>query len=308
LGAAYSECFQQAVDHPPFEVYASHAESALASGLGPPIVPGQRVVGSMAAHLGADIDGSVSAARRRLVQLLLNWRVAGLRGDADRPWVYTMHEHLFDLGAGEVDERDPNDRQRNASRGQVFRSDLKAISRSMDELASLSTWHGVAGSDGGVLRWTPPTTVDAEGSTFAYVTEAGEPISDFDRESYPYLPLVAERLANGHLRCIAKLGLVDAFVFDRCDSGWAWGEESPGYHCVDTKPPAEVAVFVGTVEQCLPLSVPDAMSAPITADQMGALDRCPGGIWLPVSGLIVEPNSGERLFSEGCDTISFDRQ
>ena len=52
LSSAYGECFVQHVDHPAMEVWSADAHQALLAGDGPMVLPGERIVGSMAEHLG----------------------------------------------------------------------------------------------------------------------------------------------------------------------------------------------------------------------------------------------------------------
>ncbi len=302
LGAAYSECFQQAVDHPPLEVYAADTVMALRAGDGLPIVPGNRVVGSMAPHLGAAVDGSTEAAKRRLVQLLLNWRVAALNGDQDRPWVFTFHEHLFDLGAGGPNPNSPEARQRNASNGQSFRPDLESLAEAVDELVGRDSWAGIGVGKGGVLEWARPDEVSSAGSGFNYVTGDGQPLSTFEPEHYPYLPLVAERLKNSHYRCNWSVNGTDALLFDRCPAGWAWGETASGYHCTDSSPPEEVLVLVRPMSGCVAMNLAEVRAASITAEKMGEPEHCGAGIWVPQEGLIVEARGERVLENDVCAT------
>ncbi len=291
LGSAYSECYQQAVGHPVFEVYPADPILPLGAGQGPPIIPGNRVVGSMASHLGADQDGSVGAARRRLVQLLLNWRVAGLRGESDRPWVYTFHAHLFDLGAGAPDPWIEEDRQRDATAGQAFRGDILALSETLDQLASRSAWRGVGGDDG-VLKWSLPRDLEVTGSRFSV-----DPSADG-----AYLPLVTERLGESHLRCAVTDGDFDLFVLDRCPGGWAWGGEGFGQHCADLAPKETVTVVVSDVGGCMQAETDGLIVGAVDGSQMTPPERCDGGLSIPQAGLIVERADGLAWLDGPCES------
>jgi len=289
LSTAYSECLQQQIDHLPMEAYPADPVMPLVAGQGPPIIPGNRVVGSMAPHLGHPQDGSVEAARRRLVQLLLNWRVAGLRGEADRPWVFAFHTHLFDLGGGAPDPWETADRQLDAARGQSFRGDLEGIARSVDQLASRSSWQGVGGADG-VMTWSLPRDVSVAGSRFGVGLEV----------EGPYLPLVTERLAQGHLKCAVSDGDFDLFVVERCPGGWAWGGDAMGQHCADMRPIETVTVVVSGVGDCYEAPVDGLVAGDVDGERMMQPRLCPGGVEVPSAGLIVERRDGDPWIDGLC--------
>jgi hypothetical protein len=289
LGSAYAECLQQAVDHPPFEVYPADGLLPLGAGQGPMIVPGNRVVGSMASHLGKPSDGSLEAARRRLLQLLLNWRVAGLRGERARPWVFTFHAHLFDLGKGAPDPTDPAGRLRAATQGHPFREDVDALARTIDQLSARPQWHGVGGSEG-VMQWSLPEDLSVAGSRFGL-----DPDGDL-----PYLPLVTERLAEGHLVCSTSEDGFDFFVVDRCPSGWAWGGSGFGQHCSDGQVPEVVTVILKGGGGCAPGDSHGLQVGEVDGERMTGPSRCPDGLRVPSSGLIVERQDGGAWRSDLC--------
>jgi len=299
LGSAYSECFLQSVDVIPFELYRADLSTALSAGNGPVVVPGERVVGSMADHLDASADGSAGAVQRRLLQLLLEWRLAGLRGEPDRPWVYTFHTHLFQLDEGEPQAHWLEARDRHEREGVALRGDLEAVAGQLDRWAQNDSWQGVSSGGEGVVQWVLPSdlgltsTVDASG--FSYGDGDSAPQEGFDPSHYPYAPLVADRMANSHLIARSLWDGVDVYTLLRCPSEWAWGVGVLGYGCQDQSEPEQFWVMVAEEETCLTLSgrLPGALqAASISAEQLGTPDWCEiagnPGVLVPVEGLMVE--------------------
>ena len=301
VSSAYDECFEQAVDHPPFESWPAHSEQALLAGEGPLVLPGERVVGSMSEHLSAPTDGSWAAASRRLVQLLINWRHAALTGQGPRAWAYTFHVHPFQLEPGFPDAATPADRHDvEPIGGQAFRGDLLGVAEMLDELARTSQWQGVASSGAGVVEWILPEELSGEGSGFSYGAPDSPPPEGLDRQTYPYLPLVGERLADSHLVCTADVDGVMVFRFLRCAAGWQWGaEDAPGMSCPE--PSQEVYALIPDTPRCL--SVPDAALSAAAVDDaaLSAAVWCAGGgLDVPLSGLLVEPAAGETWWPSLC--------
>lgn len=295
LGSAYSECLTVLVDHQPFEAWPADEEQALLAGEGPPVVPGARVVGSMAVHLGATADGAMEANGRRFIHQLLVWRYAALTGDEPRPWMYTFHEHLFDLYPGSPNELASGDRDVHPLEGQKYRQDLEGISSLVDAFASRGEWQGVSAAGGGVARWVMPREVDATGSGFSYGSEDAAPPDGLDRDAYPYLPLVAERLVNSHLACVGALDGVEIYGMLRCDVGWSWGDPQPGYGCSDASAPSWVYLLVPEGPTCLGVEPPAGLAAAVDDEELGAPDVCDGGLVVPMQGLLVEPSVGAWL-------------
>ena len=289
LSSALSECFQHAVDHPPFEVYAADRVAPLVAGDGPMVIPGNRVVGSMAPHLGQASDGSLGAARRRLLQLMLNWRVSGLRGDAPRPWVYAFHAHLFDLGQGTPDPFDDAGRLRAASQGHPFRADVEALALTVDQLAARGSWRGARGEQG-VMAWSLPEALDVAGSQFGQSEETEQ----------PYLPLVTERLAHSHLVCSAAHDGFDIFELERCPGGWEWGGDQYGQHCISGRLPEAVTVVVAAHDRCVAGPSRGLSVGEVDGVRMSAPARCPGGLRVPAAGLIIERIDGQPWRAELC--------
>lgn len=289
LSTALSECFQHEVDHPPFEAYPSDGLVPLGAGQGPMVIPGNRVVGSMAPHLGRPSDGSLGAARRRLLQLLLNWRVAGLNGEAERPWVYTFHAHLFDLGEGTPDPFERDARLLSANEGHPFREDVAALAQTVDALSSRPTWAGVGGVSG-VIEWSLPSDLDVGGSRFGL---------DPDGEN-PYLPLVTERLAHSHLQCSDTVDGFDLFQLDRCPGGWVWGGDGYGQHCRDGASPQAVTVIVSAQGGCVPGDSTGVQVGEVDGDSMTSPLRCAAGLRVPPAGLIIERLDGQIWRSDVC--------
>lgn len=296
LSSAYSECFLQQVDHPPFELWAADSQQALLAGDGPVILPGERVVGSMAEHLEAPTDGTWGAASRRLIQLLLNWRYAALTGQPARPWAYTFHIHLYQLEPGLPDPEDPAARHEIfPEEGQPFRGDVEGIAGMLDTLAASPTWQGAGGD--GVVQWALPEDLSAAGSAFSYGTTEAPPPAGLDTDHYPYLSLVAERLSSTHLVCTDRREGVEVYRFLRCEVGWQWG--GPGSDCPE--PTQEVYVLVPSTTTCL--AVPEG------AIRAGSVDdvELSEGVWcsgdrlsIPQQGLIVEPSTEGTWWSEVC--------
>jgi hypothetical protein len=294
LSSAYGECFIQQVDHPPFELWRADRDQALLAGEGPVVLPGERVVGSMAEHLEAPSDGSWGAASRRLIQLLISWRHAALTGQPSRPWAYTFHVHLYQLEPGLPDPNEPSARHEIfPEEGQPYRGDVEGIASMLDTLAASPTWQGVGGS--GVVQWVLPEDLSATGSQFSYGEPDAPPPDGLDREQYPYLSLVAERLASSHLDCAATVDGVAVYRFLRCDSGWQWG--GPG--CSE---PAE-AVFALIPAAATCLSVPDGLlaAAAVDEDALSEASWCSDGrLSVPIQGLLVEPLGAPSWWSEVC--------
>jgi hypothetical protein len=291
LSSAYAECYQHAVDHPPFEVYPTGGTVPLSVGQGPMVIPGNRVVGSMAPHLGQPSDGSVEAARRRLLQLLLNWRVSGLQGQADRPWVFTFHTHLFDLQPDLPDPEDSDARQLSPNEGSPYRRDLEALARTVDQLTHWPAWRGISGEEG-VMEWSLPEDLSVAGSRF-----------NLDPGN-TYLPLVTERLAHGHLVCSRTRDGFDQFQIDRCPDGWSWGGTGFGQHCTDGWPPESVTVIVSELGGCAPGPDSGLRAAAVDAERMTAPMPCSGGLLVPPEGLIIERHDGRPWRPDLCTSGS----
>ena len=301
LSSAYAECFIQQVDHPPFEVWSADTSQALLAGDGPIILPGERVVGSMAEHLDATTDGSWGAAARRLIQLLINWRYTALTSQSARPWAYTFHIHLYQLEPGLPDPSDPEARHEILpEEGQSYRGDVEGIAGMLDVLAASPSWQGAGGS--GVVQWVLPEALSADGSQFSYGEPDAPPPDGMDRSLYPYLPLVAERLEGSHLACSGWRDGVAVFRFERCasplgDVGWQWG--GPGNTCPE--PTEEVYALIPESATCL--AVPGgALSAGAVDDEAMS-----GAVWcsserlsIPAQGLLVEPVGDGVWWSEVC--------
>jgi len=292
LGSAYSECLTVSVDHQPFETWLADEDQALLAGDGPPVVPAARVVGSMSVHLGVPQDGSLGADARRLLQELVNWRYAGLVGDEPRPWIFTFHEHLFDLYPGDPNPNVEDERGLRPNVGQKFRKDLEGMASLVDAFAGRAGWQGVDASDSAVIHWAHPADLDPAGSRFSYGVADEAPPEGMDRDTYPYLPLVAERLAGTHLVCAGSEGDVEIYGMLRCDAGWAWGGDSPGYHCQDAASPGWVYLLIPDRPTCLDAPAGAASAAAVDDEEMGAPTLCGGGLEVPLQGLLVEPAEG----------------
>lgn len=311
LGSAYSECLLQAVDHPPFEVYPADAHAALARGSGPLVVPGERVVGSMAEHLDAPSDGSLGAVRRRILQLLLNWRYEGLMGGPERPWTWTFHTHLYQLYPGSVARRDPTGREASTRDGVPLREDLLGVGSFLDEFAGLASWQDVAGAEGAVVEWGLPEDLEGlelseEEGLFDY-GGGGAPPEGLDAEHYPYLPLVAEVLAQTHLRCTGRLKRVELFGLEHCEAGWAWGgEDTPGYHCADGAAATWRYVLVPEEEACLRTDTSGLQGAALDAGSLGSVPSCRKGLSVPEAGLLVVPSDGLPRWEGSCEALEED--
>jgi hypothetical protein len=296
LSSAYSECLLQQVDHPPFELWSASDSQALLAGDGPIVLPGERVVGSMAEHLEAPTDGTWAAASRRLIQLLISWRYAALTGSDPRPWAYTFHIHLYQLEPGLPDPADPAARHELLpEEGQAYRGDVEGIAGMLDTLAASPTWQGVGGE--GVVRWVLPEDLSADGSRFSYGGADAPPPVGMDREVYPYLPLVAERLADSHLVCSGMVGEVAVYRFLRCEAGWQWG--GPGGFCPE--PVAEVYALIPQQPTCLSVPGGALRAGAVDAEALSGADWCgDGGLHVPVQGLLVEPLEDGAWWSEDC--------
>ncbi|MGB0638174.1 MAG: hypothetical protein ACPGTU_02505, partial [Myxococcota bacterium] len=269
LSGGLSECFQHIADHSVFEAYGSNADGPLMAGGGPMVVPGHRVVGSMASHLGVAQDGSLLAAERRLFQLMLNWRYAALQGGPERPWVFTFHAHLFDLHDGEPDPDEPSARDRNAVQGQSFRGEVDALAGIVDSFSSVSNWKGVESSGSGVMEWSRVDQIQAEGSAFSYGDE-GEPHPAVTDDNNPYLHLVSTHLKNSHKVCEESVGGTTLVGFERCDAGWSWGTPVRGFGCSDGSEPTWVGVALSAEPSCVDIDPVGLRVAPVDGDELTA--------------------------------------
>jgi hypothetical protein len=292
LGAGLSECFVHEFDHPIFEAYPSSDLGPLEVGDGPMVVPGTRVVGSMAAHLGVGQDGSVGASQRRFVQQLIQWRHSALKGEADRPWAFTFHTHLFDLMAGTPEKQNPSDRDSDAVAGQKFRGDLDQVAAFLDTWSRASGFTDVRSTGTGVVEW-----VTAE----AFAEMGPGPDSPTSYEEYPYLP-VLQQLEHSHLACTASTHGVWIAGFERCTAGWSWGRGEGGYTCSDDAEPDWLTVLIPASEGCQP--IPKAGSTGWVLDAENPADgpflieeplECWGDLFVPSAGLLVIAESDSLL-------------
>ena len=303
LGSAYTECMHQAVDHPPFERYPAHDSRALGAGEGPPVVPGERAIGTVTEHLDARAETSVGAAERRFLELLLNWRVAALRGETDHDWTWTFHTHLFLLGPGSPRPQVEADRDLQTRTGNALRGDIEEFGAFLDGFAGLETWQGVAAEEGAVLDWTTPAAVDRAAGTFSYGEEGEAPPEEMEEAVYPYLPLLAERLAESHLACTGAQDHLEIYGFSRCPSGWGWGggPDLSGYHCLDGSQAEGLFVLVPDRETCAEVPAVGLKAAGIDAADLGAGDWCSqDSLRVPVEGLLVEPVTGLAWLADRC--------
>jgi hypothetical protein len=228
---------------------------------------------------------------RRVLTALLSWRHAALTDAADRPWAYAFHTHLFHLYEGTVPADIAEGRDVSAVTGGRFRRDTEAMAAFADRFAG-GPWQGVAASDGGgPVRWGLPGDRDPLDADFVYGDPDAAPPAGMD-DSYPYLPLVAERLDDASLVCTGSLEGVEVYGLLRCAQGWAWGGEQDGFHCAEAEAPSWVYVLVPQAATCLQ-GVEGAMSAASVADPaMGEPRWCDGGLQVPVEGLLLEPAPG----------------
>ncbi len=299
LGGAYSECMLAVAGHPPFELYQADEQRALGGGEGPLVHPGEPVVGSMSEHLDLPADGAPGAVARRILTAMLNWRVAALSGEADRPWAYSFHTHLFHLDAGDVALMDPEARDLRAVDGLPFRQDLEDAAAFVDRFAGGGAWQGVAARDGGSpLRWGLPGDADPAQTDWDYGDADSPPPTTLDGD-YPYLPLVARTLADTHVTCTGSLDGVQVFGLQHCAAGWSWGGSSPGFHCADDADAAWRYVLVPEQTTCLS-GVRGRRAASVAAEAWGAPRACEGGLVVPPEGLLLEPDGIEVRLAASC--------
>jgi hypothetical protein len=301
LGSAYSECLHLVTDHPPFEPWAAHDSRALAAGEGPLVLPGERVIGTLEEHLGAWADTAGPAARRRLWELLLNWRVAELRGDPPRPWVWSYHTHDFQLNPGRPDPARAEDRALRPVEGNSLRGDLLEVAEMIDELGSWAGWQGLPTPEDGLLRWSRSEALRGEGSFFDVGAE-GEAPSALSVEDSPYLPLLAEALADGHQICEGALPEgVQVLGFGVCAAGWAWGGERPGFHCADGALVDRTYVLIPALPGCHEVGGVEIIeAAPVDGEAFGAPPDCGAGrLELPAEGLLLRASGPWVACPEG---------
>ena len=292
LGAGLSECFVHEYDHPILEAYSASPTGPLDVGDGPMVMPGTRVVGSMAAHLGVKQDGSVGASQRRFVQQLIQWRHSALKGEADRPWSFTFHTHLFDLMAGTPDQHSPGDRVSDATVGQKFRDDLDQVAGMLDTWTRVDGLGDVRSTGGGVVEWMTSEGIAAKGPGEHSPTSYTE---------YPYLP-VLQQLDDSHLVCTVSSHGVWMAGFERCASGWSWGQHEGGYTCSDGEEPEWLTVLIPNNEGCQP--IPTAGSSGWILDGENPEDgpfvfdpplECWGELFVPAEGMLVIAESDSLL-------------
>lgn len=300
LGGEYSECMMRATGHPPFELYRGAEQRSLGGGEGPLIHPGEPVIGNMAEHLSLPGEGLPGAVMRRLLTAMLAWRSAALRDEPDRPWAYSAHTHLFHLYPGVVPEKEALGRDGTAVSGGRYRGDTEAVAAFVDRFEA-GPWQGLQSSEGGgPLRWALPGDRDPLEASFVYGDPDEAPPVDLD-ESYPYLPLLAERLDESSLICMGQIGDTQVFGLDRCPAGWAWGEDAPGFHCADLLAPERIYLLVPPASSCLDLGLGAILAAPVSASALAAPTWCEGGVAVPMEGLLVEPIAGSS--AQGADPL-----
>ena len=291
VGGGLSACLSGVLDHPPFEAYGASPNGPVLAGDGPMVVPSVRVVGSMAPHYGMTRDGSLPAAHRRLIQLLVNWRFAALNGEPERAWAFGFHAHLFDLQDGKPNPWDPADRELDPAVGQSFRGEVEALSQIFDGLAEQAEWNGVVSTSGQVAEWRTVEKLSREGSQFSFGTE-GEPLPS-DPEASPYLPLVSNHLARSHYACDVQIDSAHVYGFERCASGWSWGH--PGYGCADKQDPVWVGLIVPDLDGCISILPKGLRVAPVNGGHFSDPDVCLDGIWVPKEGMLVEVSRDAAL-------------
>ena len=285
LGSGLSSCLSAVADHPPFEAFPVSGSAPLLAGTGPMVVPAVRVVGSMAPHFGLERDGSLAAAHRRLIQLLVNWRYAAIKGDNSRPWMFTFTAHLFDLQGGKPNPFLPEERQSNAMVGQSFRADVEGLSALVDQLSQESIWNGVSSTGRGVTEWRSTDQLSMDGSQFSFGEEDDPVPSELDEE-FPYLPLVSTVLSQSHHLCEMTVGPAQVYGFERCEAGWVWG--APGYGCADKSEPQWVGLILPTTDGCIEMNTEGLQVGPIDGSTLGPPVSCGEGLWVPQVGVLVE--------------------
>ena len=123
------------------------------------------------------------------------------------------------------------------------------------------------------------------------------PPTGLETERYPYLALVAERLADTHLTCTGRREGVEVYRFLRCEAGWQWG--GPGSHCPE--PTEEVYALVPSTTTCLAVPAGALRVAAIDDTELGEATWCSGErLSIPQQGLLVEPRTEGAWWSEVC--------
>lgn len=304
-GPAESECFYRVADHAPFTVYPQDDWLALGSGSGPAVLPGVPSLGHLDERFDSFTDSTVPAARRRMIQLLVNWRYTALAGGADRPWVFSWGDHDFDLLEGMPGSHDPLARDSLPEQGSHFREELLGLVVWVQDLSVRTGWHGVEAPDG-LVRWEAPRNIAGQGdesTPFSYLDEQGEPLEEWDPSRYPYLALVAEELAHSHLVCESTMGEVGFYGFQVCPGGWDWAVTATGgYTCAGGGDPSWVYLLLSASNVCLPLTstMEPLLAAPVDGARLEPPVGCQGGVDVPTRGLLLRTVSGSPLTPAGC--------
>jgi hypothetical protein len=257
----------------------------------------------MALHLGEPTDGSWEADARRLLQLLVNWRYASLTGASARPWTFTFTIHTFDLYPGSPNPLIADERDVLPQVGMKYRGDLDALARMVDDLAGRATWRGVSADGESIARWILPRDLADDGSGFSYEIGGEPPPTGLDEDAYPYLYVVAERLARTHLACAGSTDDADVYGFLRCTGGWSWGLRQTGFSCSDGRAAEWVYLVVPEGPACLPAPAGVTGAAAVDAESWPASEWCSlAEIAVPPQGSIVEATGGGG-FADACSPL-----
>ena len=117
-------------------------------------------------------------------------------------------------------------------------------------------------------------------------------------QDVPYLPLVSETLANSHYVCEVRIGSSTVYGFERCESGWSWGQ--PGYGCSDGEARTWVGLVIPDLAACIDIQPVGMSVAPVDGGRFQRPEFCaPTGMWVPHEGLLVEV-SGDSTLPERC--------
>lgn len=184
------EDYVQWYDHYIFHPYRPATHNAMAENLAGSFVctPQGIMIGKAGVHHGVYQDMTAPVAKRRFLQVFLNWRHADRLGLPEKVWCFGWGSHPLDYGAGAPE-----------------RADL------VDFLAWLDAdWIGAAAATGSTIAdWSTQRAIGEEylawEAAYPGASSFPEDADEVDWEEYPWLRAVAEELYD--TQWVAELAL-----------------------------------------------------------------------------------------------------